>query len=153
MMHWWWWDGGAPVPWFGMILGPIMMIAVFVIVMLIVAYLLRALGLRPYMSAPESWRSIPSRSALHVGRSIASSMRMANASCRPRRTFTARTIYPLIGGWRNGLGRRTRHGGSLMSEFATRTGLSPAAPDQQRYLWTDAFAICNFLDCSSDSRL
>ena len=53
MMHWGWWDGGAPVPWFGMILGPIMMIAVFVIVMLIVAYLLRALGLRPYMSAPE----------------------------------------------------------------------------------------------------
>ena len=48
-----------------------------------------------------------------MGRLIASSMRMANASCRPRRTFTARTIYPLIGGWRNGLGRRTRHGGSL----------------------------------------
>src|SRR6476659_8069633 len=36
--------------------------------------------------------------------------------------------------------------GRLMSEFATRTGLSPAAQDQQRYLWTDAFAVCNFLE-------
>jgi hypothetical protein len=35
----------------------------------------------------------------------------------------------------------------LMSEFAMRTGcLSPAAQDQQRYLWTDAFAVCNFLE-------
>ena len=34
----------------------------------------------------------------------------------------------------------------LMSEFATRTGLSSAAEDQQRYLWTDAFAVCNFLE-------
>jgi hypothetical protein len=34
----------------------------------------------------------------------------------------------------------------LMSEFATRTGLSAAARDQRRYLWTDAFAVCNFLE-------
>jgi hypothetical protein len=34
----------------------------------------------------------------------------------------------------------------LMSEFATRTGLAPPAQDQQRYLWTDAFAVCNFLE-------
>jgi hypothetical protein len=40
----------------------------------------------------------------------------------------------------------------LMSEFATRTGLSPAAPDQQRYLWTDAFAICNFLELFERTR-
>ena len=33
-----------------------------------------------------------------------------------------------------------------MSEFARRTGLSPAAHDPQRYLWTDAFAVCNFLE-------
>jgi hypothetical protein len=32
----------------------------------------------------------------------------------------------------------------LMSAFAERTGLASAAP-QQRYLWTDAFAVCNFL--------
>lgn len=34
----------------------------------------------------------------------------------------------------------------LMSKFATRTGLSPLSRDQQRYLWTDAFAVCNFLE-------
>ena len=35
----------------------------------------------------------------------------------------------------------------LMSEFAERTGLlSAAARDQQRYLWTDAFAVCNFFE-------
>ena len=34
----------------------------------------------------------------------------------------------------------------LMSEFATRTGLSPVAQGRQRYLWTDAFAVCNFLE-------
>ena len=34
----------------------------------------------------------------------------------------------------------------LMSEFATRTGLSPTAEEPLRYLWTDAFAVCNFLE-------
>jgi hypothetical protein len=34
----------------------------------------------------------------------------------------------------------------LMSGFARRTGLSPAAQKPQRYLWTDAFAVCNFLE-------
>ena len=34
---------------------------------------------------------------------------------------------------------------SLMSEFAGRTGLASDA-SAQRYLWTDAFALCNFLD-------
>ena len=34
----------------------------------------------------------------------------------------------------------------LMSEFAKRTGLSPAAENPRRYLWTDAFAVCNFLE-------
>jgi hypothetical protein len=32
----------------------------------------------------------------------------------------------------------------LMLSFAERTGLSSAAPPR-RYLWTDAFAVCNFL--------
>jgi hypothetical protein len=36
----------------------------------------------------------------------------------------------------------------LMSEFAQRTGLSPAAASPRRYLWTDAFAVCNFLELS-----
>src|SRR5271169_3710717 len=32
-----------------------------------------------------------------------------------------------------------------MSEFAAMSGLSPASEAQRRYLWTDAFAACNFL--------
>jgi len=34
----------------------------------------------------------------------------------------------------------------LMSDFAIRTNLSPSAKRPQRYLWTDAFAVCNFLE-------
>ena len=34
----------------------------------------------------------------------------------------------------------------LMSEFAMKTGLSPTKEEQRRYLWTDAFAVCNFLE-------
>ncbi|HYQ47473.1 MAG TPA: hypothetical protein VEP69_00280 [Thermodesulfovibrionales bacterium] len=33
----------------------------------------------------------------------------------------------------------------IMLDFAERTGLSPAAASPERYLWTDAFAVCNFL--------
>ena len=36
----------------------------------------------------------------------------------------------------------------LMSAFASRTGLYPLSKNQQRYLWTDAFAVCNFLELS-----
>jgi hypothetical protein len=34
----------------------------------------------------------------------------------------------------------------LMSAFARRTGLSPPTQNPRRYLWTDAFAVCNFLE-------
>jgi hypothetical protein len=34
----------------------------------------------------------------------------------------------------------------IMMEFADRTGLSPTGPTPRRYLWTDAFAVCNFLE-------
>ncbi|MBW2663500.1 MAG: hypothetical protein JRD93_16335, partial [Deltaproteobacteria bacterium] len=34
----------------------------------------------------------------------------------------------------------------IMTEFANLTGLSPARKASRRYLWTDAFAVCNFLD-------
>lgn len=34
----------------------------------------------------------------------------------------------------------------LMLDFARQTGLAPARPEPQRYLWTDAFALCNFLE-------
>jgi hypothetical protein len=37
----------------------------------------------------------------------------------------------------------------LMSKFAVRTGLSPASLRPQRYLWTDAFAVCNFFELSA----
>jgi hypothetical protein len=33
----------------------------------------------------------------------------------------------------------------MMMEFARETGLSPARKSPQRYLWTDAFGVCNFL--------
>jgi len=33
----------------------------------------------------------------------------------------------------------------LMNEFAALTGLAPASEAQRRYLWIDAFAVCNFL--------
>ena len=33
----------------------------------------------------------------------------------------------------------------IMTQFARLTGLSPAASSPTRYLWTDAFAVCNFL--------
>jgi hypothetical protein len=39
---------------------------------------------------------------------------------------------------------RTEQAIELMTGFAERTGLTSARP-QQRYLWTDAFAVCTFL--------
>jgi hypothetical protein len=39
---------------------------------------------------------------------------------------------------------RTQEAIALMSNFAERTGLASGGT-QQRYLWTDAFAVCNFL--------
>lgn len=33
----------------------------------------------------------------------------------------------------------------IMTEFARLTGLLPASGEPRRYLWTDAFAVCNFL--------
>jgi len=34
---------------------------------------------------------------------------------------------------------------TIMAEFARLTGLSPESSAPRRYLWTDAFAVCNFL--------
>jgi hypothetical protein len=34
----------------------------------------------------------------------------------------------------------------LMDQFALGTGLEPVRETPRRYLWTDAFAVCNFLD-------
>ena len=35
---------------------------------------------------------------------------------------------------------------SIMKMFAETTGLSDASHNQRRYLWTDAFAVCNYLE-------
>lgn len=37
----------------------------------------------------------------------------------------------------------------IMHQFAARTGLTGVGP-QQRYLWTDAFAVCNFLGLTEE---
>jgi hypothetical protein len=34
----------------------------------------------------------------------------------------------------------------IMQDFASTTGLEPAAAHPRRYLWTDAFAVCNYLE-------
>ncbi|MDD1743987.1 MAG: hypothetical protein LUO85_05105, partial [Methanomassiliicoccales archaeon] len=34
----------------------------------------------------------------------------------------------------------------IMLDFAARTGLDPVSEKPRRYLWTDAFAVCNFLE-------
>lgn len=34
----------------------------------------------------------------------------------------------------------------IMARFAEATGLNPAGKPPRRYLWTDAFALCNFLE-------
>ena len=39
----------------------------------------------------------------------------------------------------------------IMAEFARRTGLDPPSGTPKRYLWTDAFAACNYLGLSSQA--
>ncbi len=34
----------------------------------------------------------------------------------------------------------------FMEQFANSTGLEPESPHVKRYLWTDAFAVCNYLE-------
>jgi putative membrane protein len=45
-----WWDSSAP--WYGMIFGPVMMIALIVITVVLIAWVLRALGL----GSRSDWR-------------------------------------------------------------------------------------------------
>jgi hypothetical protein len=40
----------------------------------------------------------------------------------------------------------------IMQEFAVGTGLSPPASRPRRYLWTDAFAVCNYLSLFSRTK-
>jgi hypothetical protein len=39
----------------------------------------------------------------------------------------------------------TKQARQIMLDFAGRTGLEPVREDPHRYLWTDAFAVCNYL--------
>jgi hypothetical protein len=39
----------------------------------------------------------------------------------------------------------------IMLEFASVTGLSPPSVHPRRYLWTDAFAVCNYLELYSQT--
>lgn len=41
---------------------------------------------------------------------------------------------------------RTALASKIMNNFAERTGLAGVGPAPKRYLWTDAFAVCNFLE-------
>lgn len=45
----------------------------------------------------------------------------------------------------HGNNARTCEAARLMAGFAQRTGLDPARDTPQRYLWTDAFAVCNYI--------
>ncbi|GAV05413.1 hypothetical protein RvY_15552-2 [Ramazzottius varieornatus] len=40
---------------------------------------------------------------------------------------------------------RTKYAEQLMQNFASRTGISSTDKEPTRYLWTDSFAVCNFL--------
>ena len=40
----------------------------------------------------------------------------------------------------------------IMMEFARDTGLSPASSVPRRYLWTDSFAVCNFLGLYQETK-
>ncbi len=48
------------------------------------------------------------------------------------------------GGGKKMTDKRTEESIALMMSFAERTGLSSGRP-AKRYLWTDAFALCNLL--------
>jgi len=40
----------------------------------------------------------------------------------------------------------------IMNEFASKTGLTDLSKPSRRYLWTDAFAVCNFLELYSTTK-
>ena len=40
--------------------------------------------------------------------------------------------------------QRVEHAKELMLQFAERTRIEAGGPNARRYLWTDAYAVCNF---------
>ena len=55
MCGWWWSNDGAAVPWYGMIFGPIMMLAFIVVTVVVAGWVLRAAGLGWH--APDQGKS------------------------------------------------------------------------------------------------
>ena len=83
-----WWDGSSG-PWYGMIFGPLMMIALVVLTVVVVTWVLPQRRLR--------WTYF--RSASHEARSIARNMRNASSSylVRGRDTAIARKRTQALG--------------------------------------------------------
>lgn len=48
--------------------------------------------------------------------------------------------------------QRIQHAAELMQQFADRTRIEHGGPSARRYLWTDAFAVCNFLSLQRATR-
>jgi hypothetical protein len=40
----------------------------------------------------------------------------------------------------------------IMRDYSRMTGLEPISPHPQRYLWTDAFSVCNYLELFSQTK-
>ena len=129
MMHGWW-DGSAAL-WYGMIFGPLMMIAFIVVTVVIIAWVLHALGLSWLFSWSLGklrarpallwwWQTRPDDPRIHVALEIASALRErlivvarsgvirceGSASCFLSRIsgWRDRSLYPLARGAR-GIGR------------------------------------------------
>ena len=45
-----------------------------------------------------------------------------------------------------GMATQTMAAADIMNEFALNTGLVSDSSTPRRYLWTDAFAVCNFVE-------
>lgn len=77
--------------------------------------------------------------------------------CLPWMAIVAVSLAPLVAGAQseeaNKYERSTYKRGhvALMMSFAERTGLTSERP-RQRYLWTDALAVCNFLGLTAGDR-
>jgi hypothetical protein len=62
--------------------------------------------------------------------------------------YLIRNFYPVCVLWREVMTPigTTEQVAEIMRDFARLTGLEPAHDNPQRYLWTDAFAVCNYLE-------
>jgi hypothetical protein len=66
-----------------------------------------------------------------------------------KRDFSGSDIFILYGSLWGEVMNQTEtaeHVAEIMLAFARLTGLEPAGAQPRRYLWTDAFAVCNYLE-------